>query len=290
MRQVLDVGVAVVAESESWSEWHPLRGVGSNKAIPTLPGLYRIRARGEESLAYVGQTGRSLRGRLGQLTGAFGDVMPYNDPHTAAPGLWALSQDEDCEFECSFIVDLHDTPQRKAHECVEITKHRITHGHSPLLNFGRMPSGWLKSSGNNAHLVQSGARRRGVRDASASRSEDAPAPNSLTQAPTDPRLFGLQWTRLEPLDHANGVVGVYRAVAEEDVIYIGQGLIKARVLAHARKVSTPSRQADLFSRVTRWEFVALPGRAPQQLLEIENDLIAHHVIQLGRPPAAQFLG
>jgi hypothetical protein len=30
--------------------------------------------------------------------------MPYNDPHTAGPALWALKQLEDCEYEASVAV------------------------------------------------------------------------------------------------------------------------------------------------------------------------------------------
>jgi hypothetical protein len=56
------------------------------------PGLYRIRRRGREDLDYLGQTGLTLRQRVVMLRGVFGDVMPYRDPHTAGPGLWALRQ------------------------------------------------------------------------------------------------------------------------------------------------------------------------------------------------------
>jgi hypothetical protein len=39
-------------------------------------------------LAYIGQTGRSLRQRVCALVhGTLADAMPFNDPHTAAPRL-----------------------------------------------------------------------------------------------------------------------------------------------------------------------------------------------------------
>jgi hypothetical protein len=50
----------------------------------------RLRRTGDRELVYIGQTGVRLPTRLGQLTGVYGNQMPYGDPHTAAPALWAL--------------------------------------------------------------------------------------------------------------------------------------------------------------------------------------------------------
>jgi hypothetical protein len=62
---------------ECWSAWLPLDGVGGNRQVPALPGLYRIRrASGAPGLDYIGQTGRQLRGRLGQLAGVYRAQMP----------------------------------------------------------------------------------------------------------------------------------------------------------------------------------------------------------------------
>jgi hypothetical protein len=63
----------VPAVLRQWSGWRDLRGAGRDRQIPAGPGLYRIRRPGgEPGLEYVGQTGRSLRGRLGQLGGVYG--------------------------------------------------------------------------------------------------------------------------------------------------------------------------------------------------------------------------
>ena len=72
----------------AWSPWVPLKGAGRDARLPRLPGLYRIRSVETGRMLYIGQTGRSLRARLGQPGGVYGDVMPYNDPHTAGPALW----------------------------------------------------------------------------------------------------------------------------------------------------------------------------------------------------------
>lgn len=96
-----------------WSRWFSLEEVLQEPALPTTPGLYRIRRAGQEDLDYIGQSGGSLRGRLRMLRGVFGPEMPYRDPHTAAPGLWALLQTEPCSFEVSVTEVEGDPPWRK---------------------------------------------------------------------------------------------------------------------------------------------------------------------------------
>ena len=67
-----------------WTPWYPLNGASRNQDIPRAPGLYRIRRADIPGLDYVGQTG-VLRQRMGNLNNVYGDVMPYNGPHTAGP-------------------------------------------------------------------------------------------------------------------------------------------------------------------------------------------------------------
>lgn len=133
-----------------WSAWRDLRGAGRNRRIPAGPGLYRIRrSGGEPGLDYIGQTGRSLRGRLGQLGGVYRAQMPYRDPHTAAPALWALRHQDGCDFEVAETEVPGTAPQRKALEATAITLYRIGSGRSPAASFGRMPAGYRISSGSN---------------------------------------------------------------------------------------------------------------------------------------------
>jgi hypothetical protein len=73
----------------TWSDWIPFDG-GGFKGLHNGAGLYRIRISGQPALAYIGQTGRDLRQRLGDLRrNTLAATMPFNDPHTAAPSLWA---------------------------------------------------------------------------------------------------------------------------------------------------------------------------------------------------------
>lgn len=78
-------GSGVLDALDCWSNWAGLYGAGVNREIPAPPGLSRVRRVGDWlELMYIGQTGRSLRERLGQLDGTYGTAMPYNDPHVAA--------------------------------------------------------------------------------------------------------------------------------------------------------------------------------------------------------------
>lgn len=45
-----------------------------------------------------------------------------------------------------------DMPGRMGLETLEITTQRIVDGCSPAYNFGRMPCGWVRSSGNTKKL------------------------------------------------------------------------------------------------------------------------------------------
>lgn len=74
-----------------WGLWSQHDGSSRNKDIPALPGVYRIRRVGRQGLDYIGQA-THLRRRMGNLNGIYGDLMPYNAPHTAGPGFWAFSR------------------------------------------------------------------------------------------------------------------------------------------------------------------------------------------------------
>src|SRR5690348_11544349 len=113
-----------------WSDWQPLEGSWRTITVPPLPGLYRICRQGREDLDYIGQTGEgtmTLRSRLGMLKGIYGPVMPYRDPHTAGPALWALRQLGSLPFLVSFVPIAGSTSWRKGLECVAISLYRQQH-------------------------------------------------------------------------------------------------------------------------------------------------------------------
>lgn len=278
-----------------WSKWLPLDG-RPGPPIPTQPGLYRIQLDSSNSLIYIGQTGRSLRERLGALHGIFGDVMPYSDPHTAAPGMWALLQDGKGPFRVSTIVVEGDKAKRLSYECLAISMHRAEFGMSPTLNFGRMPPGWTKSSPNNRSLAEQGRRSRGGRDYTSLSAPSLPVLGRLAGSPMSRDWIGLQWSQWRPIsstDASPDKGGVYRIgrSQENHLTYIGQGRIRSRLLAHQRKATSKTGGGRGFAQegmMASW--VALERLERAQLLEIENDLIASHLLTQGRSPSAQFLG
>lgn len=275
-----------------WSGWVPHRAASRNRDVSPAEGVYRIRRVGQQSLDYVGQT-KALRRRLGMLNGIYGDAMPYNDPHTAGPGFWALLQDEGCDFEVSVAEVTGGVVTRKGLESLVISTHRVEHARSPTLNFGRMPDGWTKSSGNNAKLIARGRRVRGGHDSSAIRVPDAPPPATLKVDPRSASWLGLEWRGFTTSPPQSGAVGVYRALRQEEssLVYVGQGRIADRIKSHLAKGLNPAhRQYDYFAGDLVWDWVELSRTQSTQLLEIENDLIASHVLLHGHPPSAQFLG
>lgn len=130
----------------NWSPWRALKGSTTEKSFPDLPGLYRIRRIGQPHLDYLGQTGRPIRKRLADLRGVYSDEIPFRDPHTAGPGLWALLHQGGPDFEVSVTAVEGDEPYRRAVEAAAISLHREEFGFSPTINFGRMPQGYAMST------------------------------------------------------------------------------------------------------------------------------------------------
>lgn len=286
-----------------WTPWRPLRTAPSGPVIPRLPGLYRIRRMGRTDVDYIGQTSLRLGQRLAMLKGAYADEMPYRDPHTAAPALWALRHATGCDFEVAVVPVEGSTPWRKGLEALAISLYRQEHGCSPTVEFGRMPLGYQPSSANNARLVQLGQRFRGGPVADLAHARHAPgiAPvGTLDGDVQSPEWGGHAWAAWTPLTGgfgrpASSGSGLYRLRGDDDasLLYVGQGRVPDRPLAHLAKLRIPAHaQAPIFSLHTRFEcsWVLNEAWLPHQRLELENDLIAAHLLRTGTIPAAQFLG
>jgi hypothetical protein len=288
-----------------WSPWVPHHGCWRGTGIPNVPGVYRIRRVGQACLDYIGQTGMggmTLRKRLGMLRGVYADEMPYNDPHTAAPALWALRTMTGAEYEVSVAPVLGSVPWRKGVEALVIALHRQEFGHSPAVNFGRMPVGFRKSSGNNRKLVLAGKRFRGG-------ACDTDEPNHAPGMPPagllggDPHDAGWgghswsDWRVLGPPDTLPPAIarGLYRIrdAGGPGLLYVGEGVVVARLTAHWRKTRTRSDpQGSIFGAAGRlecsWELN--DQWLSHQRLELECDLIGSHLLALGTVPPAQFIG
>jgi len=275
-----------------WSEWIPLREMGT---FPAKPGLYRVRRVGFDGVDYIGQTGTTLRIRLGMLRGVFADVMPYRDPHTAAPALWALRHSLGCDFEASTTVVEDSTPRRKGLEAAAIASYRQERSRSPTANFGRMPDGYRMSTHNNRRLVERGRRFRG------GPSESMETSHAIGVAPVGaldgdelgPGWCGHAWTDWTPIDGAlvpRGAEGLYR-IRADSLLYIGEGRILPRLRAHLAKTRKPGRQGEIFGDPSRLLCSYVVGDwLSHQREELETDLIGAYVLSTGSPPGAQYFG
>jgi hypothetical protein len=271
---------------------------------PSQPGLYRIRRAGRADIDYIGQTGAgtmTLRRRLGMLKAIYGDEMPYRAPHTAGPALWALLHGGGIPFEVSVAVVHGPDPWRKGLEALAISLYRQAEGRSPTVNFGRMPPGYRASSSNDARLVRSGKRFRGgpCGDGDESHAPGIPPAGPLGGDPQAPDWCGHAWSAWRAVASAElpGATdeGLYRLLApgESGLLYVGQGKVTARLAAHLNKCRRLGhRQGRIFAASAGVEcsWVLGAGWMPHQRLELENDLIAAHLLATARVPSAQFLG
>ena len=136
----------------AWSEWQDFDEAHRARAIPTTPGIYRFRARGEPGLLYIGESGerKGRRARLGRLArgmqrhppefyldwrAAGLTVRPYRG-HYAAPYM-RQCKDEGCQVEVSWAKDEHpDKAERRAVEERLIQLHREVIGIDPPIQHG----------------------------------------------------------------------------------------------------------------------------------------------------------
>jgi hypothetical protein len=261
---------------------------GTN-VLTTDPGLYRVRHDRFDRLVYLGETGRSTRGRVGALArGTFADRMPFRDPHTAAPTLWAIRDKYGPGFELSWTTPsiATDDQSRKAVEAALIALHRRGARQSPVANFGRIIPGYRQSN-----YSRHGERARGGPlgpDESESNATSGRPPLAWTNADAVRAVdwMGVDWSEPARLESASqsittgpGVYRLWRANAE-GLAYIGQSqTLRTRLYRHRR-----SRDPDV-----RFTYAPLPDHeASHELLEVETDLIGAHYLATRHAPATQF--
>jgi hypothetical protein len=285
-----------------WSDPVPLADAVRGVAVPPVRGLYRIKRIGTEGWDYIGQTGSgqmNIRRRMVMLRAIYLGEMPYRDPHTAGPALWALHQTARAPFEVAFCPVTGDTRWRKSLEAVAIALHRQRYGRSPTVNFGRMPPGYRMSSGNNARLVAAGKRFRGgsCKETTEAHRAGQPPIGPLDGDTTGTRWCGHVWSPWLPLlpdaiATAPTRPGLYRIKGYQDsIVYVGEGDFRARLTRHAAKLTADSSQGHAFTQAAPLWFSTVTGAwYRHQRLELETDLIAASVLAALQPPPAQFIG
>jgi hypothetical protein len=276
-----------------WTPWIPFSTPSAFKQLPSSPGLYRIRVINGNELFYIGETGRNLRERLGELRrNTMKDTMPYNDPHTAAPSLWAWRHAERLVFECSaapFPTDDKEEArvQRKGLECYLLWQYRLEFGSSTRCNYGRFHPRYVKSTDRK----QGFRGHRLPEDASSNPAGGSSLPPlHLLATPAASNWMGIAWTPFAPLDISHILKvppspGTYRLFDAEvqELLYIGESQnLRQRLMTHARKMWGGSQPLC--------SYVSLPEDTPAyQRREIENDLIAAFYAATRRLPGFQLL-
>ena len=269
-----------------WSPWMNL-DADTLATAPDAPGLYRVRHQNREGLSYVGESGDTEH-RIRALARRVPDSeMPFRDPHTAAPCLWAIRDDDGPGFELSYTTPdcAADDQQRKGLEAALIASYRLETGESPPANFGRIIPGYQQSTYRNGG-VRGGRLADGENEPNAERG--CPPKTWVNfEAVTDRNWMGSDWSdpyRLaDRLDADPPDVGLYRIWYEGDVpplAYIGESSnIGRRLYKHEDTYGGDA----LFSYAPRTDLDASHKRG-----EAECDLIGAHYIAHGCPPRTQF--
>jgi hypothetical protein len=272
-----------------WTPWVPFTATKEEfRQIPRKPGLYRIKPVGKDFLMYIGETQRTVHERLSELRHTLKrtDLMPWNDPHTAAPSFWAWQDAESFEYECSAAPLGASQGGRRGMESFLLYRYRQEGGESTLCNFGRFHPRYRKSTNRKEN-------KRGGK--LADDHEDNPAggvsvpPLPVIGAPGDLDWMGLAWSGRKHLDGENiGKVpekpGLYilSEGASSEIIYIGQSTDCAkRLRSHAMKFLD---EKDLIVSY----YISEKPRLPHNLKEWENDLIGNYFEMYRKAPKYQF--
>jgi len=272
-----------------WTPWVPFTADKPEfRMIPKEPGLYRIRPVGKDILMYIGETRRTLHQRLHDLRMELRgrDLMPWTDPHTEAPALWAWQDAEGFEYECSAAPLDATTNGRRGMQNYLLYQCRQECGESTLCNFGRFHPRYRKSTTRKENL------RGGKLDAD---QKDNPAggPSLLPLPPAgkpgEPDWMGLTWSVRETLVAEKTLTvpagpGVYILfdAGSQEICSIGQSGNCAEKLSDLSRNSWDGKELQ-FSFQTMEKTVL-----PHQLKERENDLLGNYFEQYRKAPEYQF--
>jgi hypothetical protein len=214
----------------------------------------------------------------------------------------ALRKQTGAEYEVSVVPVTGTTQWRKGLEALALALHRQEFQRSPTVNFGRMPQGFRKSSGNNNRLVLAGKRFRGgaCDTTELHHAPGVPPLGPLTGDPQGVGWCGHQWSSWQPLSSDTAfpdsdAQGLYRIrdAVKPGLLYIGEGFVAARLAAHLRKTRVSGHpQGEVFRSAERLEcsWVRNDSWLSHQRLELETDLIGSHLLVTVEVPPAQFIG
>ncbi len=263
-----------------WTPWVAFSDI--SKVIPASPGFYRVKPVDHQYLVYIGQTG-DVRRRTNTLRRESNrEIMPFRDPHTGAPCLWAWKDSKGLQFECSAAPSNVTNIERLAIEHYLFWQYRIEYGESPLCSFGRFHENY-KISVRKRNII--GGRLTETHKNPTGRHSQAPL--ILNGCYRDQDWMGLAWSESklftnQEIQSLDNQPGVYKIFTENELLYIGETIkFKNRFSNHIRK--------DWSFPVVYFSYsIQLPNIASHQLKELENDLIAGYYEQTKTPPIFQF--
>jgi hypothetical protein len=273
-----------------WTDWHPFTSARVAAEAPSEPGLYRIRAVGQDRLVYIGQTGGPLRSRLQSLRqNVAAPEVPYNDPHTAAPYLWLLCNLDRLVLEFSCAALTGDKPWRRANEDRLLWLHRLHLGCSTMANYGRFYPGWARST--NRWIGPKAAGRPGRRAVRLQLGTSHPdytrsapvvsGPGAILDAGFWSERFPLAATSARTLPEQPGIYTIFDAISGVP-IYVGETSLFARILSRHQPRAWGVGEPFL----AIWPLAADTPKFCR--LELESDLLGWHFEREGKPPAWQY--
>jgi hypothetical protein len=212
--------------------------------------------------------------------------MPWSEPHTESPGLWAWHDAEGYDYECSAAPLDASTSGRRGMESFLLYRYRQERRESPLCNFGRFHPRYRRSTIRNDN-VRGGKLEEGQKDNPAG-GESLP-PLSPTGVPGDRDWMNLSWSIPELLipEKIEGVPehqGVYilSDAGSQEIVSIGQYMNCAR-----RLLDNAARSWDDAEILFSCHIIDKP--IPQhQLRELEGDLVGNYYEQHRKAPVFQF--
>ena len=135
-----------------WSDWYSIPSCVENDKIPKKAGVYLVSHEDLGGVQYVGRG--NLQERIYRMwLGIDKDEMPYSDPHTAAPCLWAIAQEYNENYRVRYSVINDDSHSQEEVEkktdsikSAYLAAYRYLTRQDPIGHFGQMIRGYEKST------------------------------------------------------------------------------------------------------------------------------------------------
>lgn len=276
-------------ENLNWSSWVPFSASREDfLQIPKEPGLYRIRPAGRNFLMYIGETGQGIHKRLAELRQSLRrtDLMPWYDPHPAAPALWAWRDAEEFGYECSAAPFDASQFSRRGMESFLLCRYRQEYGGSPACNFLRFHPRYRMSS-------RRAENRRGGKLAEGQKDNPAGGPGVPPLAPRGepggPDWMGLAWSPITDFTEAAA-----RAVPPGPGLFIISDAGTGEILAIGHAMDSADRLAEYRRKdgdghTLRFSHHGIAGPVlPHNLRELETDLVGNYFACNRKAPEFQF--